>query len=57
FHQHKDILICLGVRDHFNIPKFHSLLHYQAFITQFGTTNSYNMEMFERFYIDFAKDG
>ncbi|EGO02644.1 hypothetical protein SERLA73DRAFT_38354, partial [Serpula lacrymans var. lacrymans S7.3] len=32
FHQHKDILIHLGVRDHFNIPKFHSLLHYQEFI-------------------------
>ncbi|EGO04269.1 hypothetical protein SERLA73DRAFT_148852 [Serpula lacrymans var. lacrymans S7.3] len=28
FHQHKDILICLGVKDHFNVPKFHSLLHY-----------------------------
>ncbi|EGO04642.1 hypothetical protein SERLA73DRAFT_24498, partial [Serpula lacrymans var. lacrymans S7.3] len=57
FHQHKDILIRLGVRDHFNIPKFFSLLHYQGFITWLGTTNNYNTEMFERFHIDFAKDG
>jgi hypothetical protein len=28
FHNHKDVIIELGIRDHFNIPKLHSLLHY-----------------------------
>jgi hypothetical protein len=45
------------VRDHFNIPKFHSLVHYVESIENFGTTDNYNTEMFERFHIDFAKQG
>ncbi|EGO25961.1 hypothetical protein SERLADRAFT_437687 [Serpula lacrymans var. lacrymans S7.9] len=57
FHKHKDILVQLNIREHLNIPKFHSLLHYCQFIIWFGTTNNYNMEMFERFHIDFAKEG
>ncbi|EGO04235.1 hypothetical protein SERLA73DRAFT_148833 [Serpula lacrymans var. lacrymans S7.3] len=57
FHKHKDILVQLNIREHLNIPKFHSLLHYCQFITWFGTTNNYNTEMFERFHIDFAKEG
>ncbi|KAF8439424.1 hypothetical protein L210DRAFT_3402238, partial [Boletus edulis BED1] len=28
FHRLKDIFIQLGCREHFNIPKFHSLMHY-----------------------------
>ncbi|KAG1816438.1 uncharacterized protein BJ212DRAFT_1446953 [Suillus subaureus] len=28
FHLHKDVIINLGIRDHLNIPKFHSLQHY-----------------------------
>ncbi|KAH9913037.1 uncharacterized protein B0H18DRAFT_888938 [Fomitopsis serialis] len=56
FHKHKDILVKLGIRDHLNIPKFHSLLHYVDSIRLFGTTDNYNTEMFERLHIDFAKD-
>ena len=55
FHRHKDILVKLGVRDHLNIPKFHSLLHYVESIRLLGTTDNYNTEMFERLHIDFAK--
>ena len=56
FHKHKHVLVNLGIREHFNIPKIHSLLHYVESIRQFGTTDNYNTEMFERLHIDFAKD-
>ncbi|KAG1834650.1 hypothetical protein F4604DRAFT_1944865 [Suillus subluteus] len=32
FHANKDILVDLGIRNHFNIPKFHSMLHYEECI-------------------------
>ncbi|KAF8155894.1 hypothetical protein B0H34DRAFT_850935 [Crassisporium funariophilum] len=57
FHQHRDYFIKVKARDDFNIPKFHSLLHYLNSIKLYGTTNNYNTEMFERLHIDFAKDG
>lgn len=28
FHNARDVFVQTGARDHFNIPKFHSLLHY-----------------------------
>jgi hypothetical protein len=57
FHQHKEVLFNLGVREHLDIPKIHSLLHYVDSITWFGTTDNYNTEMMERFHIDFCKEG
>ena len=45
------------IRDDFNIPKFHSLLHYMDSICWLGTTDNYNTEMFERLHIDYAKEG
>ncbi|CAA7260292.1 unnamed protein product [Cyclocybe aegerita] len=57
FHEHRDYFIQLGLRKDFNIPKFHSLLHYIDTIKDFGTTDNYNTEMFERLHIDFAKHG
>ncbi|KAJ3504237.1 hypothetical protein NLJ89_g8041 [Agrocybe chaxingu] len=57
FHEHRDYFIQLGLRKDFNIPKFHSLLHYIDAIKDFGTTDNYNTEMFERLHIDFAKHG
>jgi hypothetical protein len=56
FHANKDAFIDLGVRDHFNIPKIHSLLHYKSSIKLFGTTDNYNTEQTERLHIDFTKD-
>ncbi|KAG1840100.1 hypothetical protein DFJ58DRAFT_611552, partial [Suillus subalutaceus] len=56
FHQHKEVIINLGVRDDLDIPKFHSLQHYLENIKNFGTTDNYNTEMFERFHIDFCKE-
>ncbi|KAG1737845.1 uncharacterized protein EDB91DRAFT_1249522 [Suillus paluster] len=57
FHHHKEVIINLGIRDNLDIPKFHSLQHYLENIQNFGTTDNYNTEMFERFHIDFCKEG
>lgn len=57
FHKNKSYFIDTGVREDFNIPKFHSLLHYAQAIRLLGTTDNYNTEMFERLHIDFAKEG
>lgn len=59
FHQNKTIFLSdeLGIREHLNIPKLHSLVHYVESIRNFGTTDNYNTEAFERFHIDMAKEG
>ena len=57
FVQHRHYFIDIGLREHFNIPKFHSLVHYADSIRLFGTTDNYNTEMFERLHIDFTKNG
>ena len=57
FHDHKQVFISLGIREHFNIPKFHSLLHYMDCIKMYGTTDNYNTKAFERLHIDLSKDG
>jgi Plavaka transposase len=56
FHNNKAIFVDLGIREHFNIPKLHSLLHYASSIHMFGTTDNYNTEQTERLHIDLAKD-
>ena len=56
FHENKDVFMELGIREHFNIPKFHSLIHYASSITLFGTTDNYNTEQTERLHIDFTKE-
>ena len=56
FHDHKSIFVDLGIRNHFNIPKVHSLIHYAPSIRQFGTTDNYNTEQSERLHIDFVKE-
>lgn len=56
FHRHKKVFLTLHIREHFNIPKLHSLLHYISSIRSFGTTDNYNTEAFERLHIDYAKE-
>ncbi|KAJ7094998.1 hypothetical protein C8R44DRAFT_890124 [Mycena epipterygia] len=55
FHANKPILIKLGIREHFNIPKLHSLQHYVHAIRSLGSADGYNTESPERLHIDFAK--
>lgn len=56
FHANKSIFIELGIRDDFDFPKLHSLLHYASSIRLFGTTDNYNTEHSERLHIDLAKE-
>jgi len=56
FHMHKDILVELGIREHFNVPKIHSLVHYVSSIRALGSADGYNSEYPERLHIDYAKD-
>ena len=55
FHKNKEVFLDHGVRDHFNVPKIHGLLHYSSSILLFGTTDNYNTEQTERLHIDFTK--
>ncbi|KAJ3820899.1 hypothetical protein EV361DRAFT_812702 [Lentinula raphanica] len=55
--EYRDYFIDQGARKHFNIPKFHSLLHYIDSIRWTGTTDNTNTEAFERLHIEFAKEG
>ncbi|KAJ7445474.1 hypothetical protein FB451DRAFT_1343619 [Mycena latifolia] len=50
-----DVLIRLGIHEHFNIPKLHSLQHYVDAIRSLGSADRYNTEAPERLHIDFAK--
>jgi len=56
FHDNKDIFTDFGIRDHFNIPKVHSLCHYRDFIELFGAADNFNTEYSERLHIELAKD-
>ena len=58
FHANKDVFIELGGREqnHFNIPKVHSLDHYEELIRLFGSADGFNTESPERLHIDFAKN-
>ncbi len=56
FHRHKEIFVEKGIRDHFNIPKIHAMLHYIEKIRWLGTTDGFNTETTERLHIDLAKE-
>lgn len=56
FHNRKEIFVTLGIRDHFNIPKFHAMQHYVDAIRLLGSADGYNTEASERLHIDFTKD-
>ncbi|KAJ7186196.1 hypothetical protein C8R46DRAFT_983014 [Mycena filopes] len=55
FHANKQVIVDLKIREHFNIPKFHSLQHYVDAIRRLGSADGYNTESPERLHIDFAK--
>ncbi|KIO33396.1 hypothetical protein M407DRAFT_65584, partial [Tulasnella calospora MUT 4182] len=57
FHTVKDVFIRHGIRDHFNIPKLHALVHYTQMIRLHGTPDGYNTECPERLHIDYVKKG
>lgn len=56
FHHEKSIFVDCEVREHFNIPKVHSMQHYFHMIKSHGTPDNFNTELPERLHIDIAKD-
>ena len=56
FHEKKLIFVDYGIREHFNIPKVHSMQHYFHMIKSHGTSDNFNTELPERLHIDIAKD-
>ncbi|KAG6876794.1 hypothetical protein C0992_011717 [Termitomyces sp. T32_za158] len=56
FHEHKDIFIQMQVREHFNIPKLHQMVHYVSAIKSCGSADGYNTESPERLHIDYTKE-
>ncbi|KAF7304428.1 hypothetical protein HMN09_00845000 [Mycena chlorophos] len=56
FHSHKDVLVDLDIRKHFNIPKIHAMQHYVDGIRRLGSCDGFNTEHSERLHIDFAKN-
>lgn len=57
FHAHKKVFVDLGIREHFNIAKVHSMRHYIPSIRSRGATPGFNSEGTERLHIDYAKLG
>ena len=57
FHANKGIFIDEGIREHFNIGKIHSMLHYIESIMALGSLDGFNSEQPERLHIDYAKRG
>ena len=56
FHENKQVFIDLDIREHFNIPKVHQMIHYIQSIKSHGTADGYNTESPEWLHIDYAKD-
>lgn len=56
FHANKGVFMELGIRDHFNLPKLHALLHFAYSISLLGMTDNYDTQYTERLHIDLAKD-
>jgi hypothetical protein len=56
FHDRKSVFVTSRVREHFNIPKVHSMQHYGDMIRSHGTADNFNTELPKRLHIDIAKD-
>jgi hypothetical protein len=57
FHENKALFVHEGIREHFNIPKIHAIVHYFAAVQSRGSLDGYNTESPERLHIDYAKEG
>jgi hypothetical protein len=56
FHENKQIIVELKIREHFNIPKLHAIMHYLYCLRSHGSADGYNTESPERLHIEFAKE-
>jgi len=56
FHENKAVFVSEGIREHFNIPKIHAMVHYVSAIQSRGSADGFNTESPERLHIDYAKE-
>ena len=56
FHENKNVFVAEGIREHFNVPKIHAMVHYFAAIQSRGSLDGFNTESPERLHIDYAKE-
>ena len=56
FHENKEVIVKLKIREHFNILKIHAILHYVNCIQSLGSPDGYNTESPECLHINFAKE-
>ena len=55
-HTNKGIFVQLGQRNHFNIPKIHSMIDYVEMIKSRGAGDGFNTETSEQLHINLAKN-
>ncbi|CDO72407.1 hypothetical protein BN946_scf184977.g106 [Trametes cinnabarina] len=55
FHNHRQVFVELGLRQHFNVQKLHWMQHYLTSIIDFGTCDGFSTEISERLHIDCVK--
>lgn len=56
FHAERDVFIHEGIREHFNLPRQHSILHYRPLIQMFGAPNGICSSITESKHISAVKD-
>jgi hypothetical protein len=56
FHQYREIFISTGVRDHFSLPRQHSMVHYYSLIRLFGAPNGLCSSITESMHIRAVKE-
>ncbi|KAJ3497906.1 hypothetical protein NMY22_g19653 [Coprinellus aureogranulatus] len=56
FHRERDAFVEEGIRDHFNLPRQHSLVHYRLLIQLFGAPNGICSSITESKHITAVKD-
>jgi hypothetical protein len=56
FHQHRQIFISTGIRNHFSLPRQHSMVHYYSLIRLFGAPNGLCSSITESMHIRAVKE-
>jgi hypothetical protein len=56
FHKYRQVFLDTYVREHFDLPRQHALLHYPDLIRLFGAPNGHCTSITENAHIRFVKD-
>ncbi|TFK60533.1 hypothetical protein BDN72DRAFT_939822 [Pluteus cervinus] len=56
FHREREVFRELGIRDHFNLPRQHSMCHYRLLIQRFGAPNGLCSSITESKHIEAVKN-